>query len=142
MTISGDFWAVTLGDRMLFLKACERCNEAEADAELAFWRRTLGDGAQLERISVGADMVRAQMACAISTLSRDGTGVKREHLTGLGFSAFQVERYFTEALEMVTATFKDDEAILTTAEMADAIAAAGNVLAFRPRAAKTSPTAH
>lgn len=95
------FYMVTLGERMLFLGRCDRFTEADANAELAHFKSLFGAAVALERFELGEDMIVTEMAIAIHTISKDGTGCFPQHLEALGFSADHVARYFTRAHGLV-----------------------------------------
>ncbi len=98
-------WTVTLGDRMLFLGSCDRFTEEQALAELRHFQGVFGPAVNLERFDLNEDMIVSEMAIAIHNLSKDGTGVRPQHLEDMGFRAEQVARYFTRAHGLVTRAF-------------------------------------
>lgn len=96
-----EFWSICMADRLLWLQAVERATEDQARAELAHWQSIFGPAVTLERFDTAEELVVAHIALAIAGISKDGTGVRPEHLTQLGFQAFHVERHFKTALGLV-----------------------------------------
>jgi hypothetical protein len=116
------FWMVTMGERMLFLARCDRFTEDQATAELGYFQGLFGPSVQLEKLELGEDMIVSEMAIAIHTISKDGTGVRPQHLEDLGFAPEHVARYFTRAHGIVSRSYAP---VLVSA-------IGGNVVTFKP----------
>ena len=119
--LSPTYWQIGIGARTVFLASTERFTKDQAIAELRFWRTRLGPEVCLEVVDVSEDETVIGMALAIAGISKDGTGVRPQHLVDLGFAAPLVEKYFGEAMCAVATLAARDRS------------APSNVVAFDPK---------
>ncbi len=108
---ASDFYRITVGDGdVVWLMHVDRTSRSSAENELAYWQGLFGDRARLDTLTGGEDIVVRHMALAIQSIARDGCGVTRDLLLGLGFAADVVARRYTDALALVTASVPQTEA--------------------------------
>lgn len=97
------FHMISLGDRVLFCGHSARFTADQIAAEIAYWKKLLGEAAVYQLVDAGTDLSFTEIVIAIYNLHPRGIGVRQQHLLDLGYAPSAVTKHFGAAKEAVIA---------------------------------------